>query len=1504
MKRKLAIIALFLVLVVSLTLAACQHKQYYAIFNTNGGTAVETQSLSVLESEPQTTREGYIFEGWYLTPDFSGGITYPFKLTRDTTFYAKWTEKAAEETKYIVNFAPNNGEFISASYTAQVDEAPAVTRDGYTLAGWYEDPNFGGNVVTFPYKVTANVTLYARWIPVTAGGFTLTFESNGGTSYTARQNQTIITASDMPTPAKSGVAFLGWYLNDACTQALPATYTLTRDTTLYAKWDEPVEIYFSIHFVDGGNTLTVDVNGTPTQTTLDTATQVDVYRNKPYITALDGSSITVAAPARENATFKGWYTEENPEDESSKVTFPFTLDGNRVFYAKWIVDVTPTPEDSALLQTYLNQNVYQTYVAGYGLLVKNSRGTVSQTFAQNYYSPDKVISYEYLWDANANLAGGAWMPAYIDFAFKRADPNDYWMVYTDTGDKSGSYQFGNLWYNADVETDLEEAFLMVYLSAFDQIDASKFYRYDGRWYATEDYVDEVGHLLLGNASGKPSVYSITYSELALTFGNSGALARIDVKSNVVDSFSYGNGIAVTNYYYTHDIQIWAADPQTDPDSLLNIDESQFLQDQTRPNGLYPELNPDDANRNNVTGDGNAYTTEQLQSALSELNQFTAYYTLAGNTFSGFVYQPATITVNGNYGTVKYDAYAPYAWGDVASAEQTARDAWYFKFDGSAFFLAVKETSGYGVYCSQYSYKNNYLYNQYLLGDGNSINFNCTYPASIKYLNASKFQYNAAGGYFEFAGDADEMKQVGQMLFGDMDYAYPEASETEHYTYLRLFMSGGKLVKVVAAATIELFGESSEYFIKEVVIKSQTAAAVTMPAGIEAQMILPGEAMVGGSVASLQSAIDSTKGANHKYADKFVFDDDDELGGVGYYGHEESGDVYLHYNGLTKVNSNLYVYFKDGRLYQQYAGGSGAEAITLDSGCIGNDVDKANSYILWAYSMAELLDVNWFYQGKDGRYYGKSEYMDKLSWAIGRYSGCEQYLEQYASMRFGVGYRWSVVLDFVSVSLYGGKLESIYYSGVILVKGSAGQYTKPFSGYATFSYDGTPVTLPSADTADAARPAVYQYINADYDFSVDHNGILHIAAVPNAASYKAYVYNLTNDTLVAEFAVTNGMDLKTVAALNVGADVKDYRLAIQALGNGTTYLDGVKSGLVAIELSTVPKHAAPEVDFNRAAATITVSGNYPAGTYYRYEIYQTKRVSGSNVLELVAGGNNAITKALDLNNLPDGVTLNAVHTYTISIWVLGTNGVIRNSETVTLSYTTPKVNGESCLNDLFGAIDYTKSFSVSLSAQDRYRYHYFDHVIDGIELMDASKTWLDANRSCSMDMSMYFEASLNRGKLTFVFKDISYKTLFEVTFRFNKIGEQLVGQYTKTVGGEAVESKTLTTGLLFAGVADLADGFTELSGDVNVWSHLAHRYTADITSEQTQSAIASLTILDEIFGALTYTAMQLNMGYDSYGALSSNTCSLALAANTEDGHSLIVSFCFSRFGENLTRWVND
>ncbi len=66
-------------------------------FDTVGGTHLETQKLMyddlvVIENNP--TREGYVFEGWYLDENY----TMPWdikndKVTGSMTLYAKWVEK-------------------------------------------------------------------------------------------------------------------------------------------------------------------------------------------------------------------------------------------------------------------------------------------------------------------------------------------------------------------------------------------------------------------------------------------------------------------------------------------------------------------------------------------------------------------------------------------------------------------------------------------------------------------------------------------------------------------------------------------------------------------------------------------------------------------------------------------------------------------------------------------------------------------------------------------------------------------------------------------------------------------------------------------------------------------------------------------------------------------------------------------------------------------------------------------------------------------------------------------------------------------------------------------------------------------------------------------------------------------------------------------------------------------------------------------------------------------
>jgi uncharacterized repeat protein (TIGR02543 family) len=66
---------------------------------------------------------------------------------------------------YTISFEENGGSpvtDITLSSGSTIDSAPVSTRTGYILEGWYTDENLTVKA-TFPYIITSNAVLYARW---------------------------------------------------------------------------------------------------------------------------------------------------------------------------------------------------------------------------------------------------------------------------------------------------------------------------------------------------------------------------------------------------------------------------------------------------------------------------------------------------------------------------------------------------------------------------------------------------------------------------------------------------------------------------------------------------------------------------------------------------------------------------------------------------------------------------------------------------------------------------------------------------------------------------------------------------------------------------------------------------------------------------------------------------------------------------------------------------------------------------------------------------------------------------------------------------------------------------------------------------------------------------------------------------------------------------------------------------------------------------------------------
>ena len=146
------------------------------------------------------------------------------------------TTCGANLTKYTVTFNLNGKgtNFTQEVYENRTIAAPATpTTSGFVFDGWYTNQSCT-NAFDFSTPITANRTLYAKWVQA----MTVTFNLNGkGTNFT----QEVVSggkASVPSNPTAAGYIFAGWYTDQACTTEYDFNTTITAAKTIYAKWEE------------------------------------------------------------------------------------------------------------------------------------------------------------------------------------------------------------------------------------------------------------------------------------------------------------------------------------------------------------------------------------------------------------------------------------------------------------------------------------------------------------------------------------------------------------------------------------------------------------------------------------------------------------------------------------------------------------------------------------------------------------------------------------------------------------------------------------------------------------------------------------------------------------------------------------------------------------------------------------------------------------------------------------------------------------------------------------------------------------------------------------------------------------------------------------------------------------------------------------------------------------------------------------------------------------------
>ena len=218
-------------------------EKYKVTFKMDDGTVIHTNEVNEGEtvSEPAIPeKKDYTFSEWQLD-----GKKYDFKtpITKDITIVATFTKKTPDY--YLVTFDSDGGTNFASQYVKygeKVREPTDPKKENNTFAGWY----LGDTKFNFNTLITKNITLKAHWTPVLSptptvekNKYTVTFNSNGGTSVASREVEEGNTVARPTDPTKSDNTFVGWYLENSQTPYDFST-PVTSNITLTAKWNADI----------------------------------------------------------------------------------------------------------------------------------------------------------------------------------------------------------------------------------------------------------------------------------------------------------------------------------------------------------------------------------------------------------------------------------------------------------------------------------------------------------------------------------------------------------------------------------------------------------------------------------------------------------------------------------------------------------------------------------------------------------------------------------------------------------------------------------------------------------------------------------------------------------------------------------------------------------------------------------------------------------------------------------------------------------------------------------------------------------------------------------------------------------------------------------------------------------------------------------------------------------------------------------------------------------------
>ncbi len=143
--------------------------EYSITYNLNGGATTNrptynVESETIVLAEATTTKQGYVFEGWYDNAEFTGiAVT---EIAKGSTGNVElWAKFVTAEYTITYNLgggaATNPPTYTIESETITLSDA---TADWGNFMGWYDNPEFTGNAITeIPQGSTGDIELWAKF---------------------------------------------------------------------------------------------------------------------------------------------------------------------------------------------------------------------------------------------------------------------------------------------------------------------------------------------------------------------------------------------------------------------------------------------------------------------------------------------------------------------------------------------------------------------------------------------------------------------------------------------------------------------------------------------------------------------------------------------------------------------------------------------------------------------------------------------------------------------------------------------------------------------------------------------------------------------------------------------------------------------------------------------------------------------------------------------------------------------------------------------------------------------------------------------------------------------------------------------------------------------------------------------------------------------------------------------------------------------------------------------